>query len=153
MVGTSGNGRPRKSWGTFRRDLIELLHDVATIAELQAKLTLSDLRASAVEARVPLAVCLAGVALLAGAVPMLLVAGAETLVQYAAWTRPPAYLLAATVALAAGLLALVLGGASLRKSTAPLERSQRELAENVQWIRRALRAHGRMDQPDYKSPR
>jgi hypothetical protein len=146
MVSTS-NGRPKKSWGMLRRDVTDLLHDVATIGELQAKLTLCDVRASASRARVPLLVCLAAAAVLAGAVPIVLVAGAESLVQYAAWTRPPAYLVVSATAGVVGLLALTLAGRALRRSTEPLERSQRELAENVQWIRRALRAHGQVEHP------
>lgn len=138
----SSNGRPKQSWAMLGSNLSELLHDMTTIVELQAKLTLHDLRASARRARGPLAVCLAAMLVLVGAAPIALAAAAEALVAYAAWTRPPAYLATAAVAGVVALVALWLAAAALRGSTQPLERSQRELAENVRWLRRAIRAQG-----------
>ncbi|MEQ8791387.1 MAG: phage holin family protein [Pirellulaceae bacterium] len=145
MINTNGAKRPTQSWSMLRSNVTELLHDITTIAELQAKLTMCDMQSSLRQARLPLAVGVSAVVLLLGAVPIGLTAAAESLVQYAEWTRPLAYLTVSGIAAAISIVMLALGGQALRRSSEPLQRSREELAENVRWIRRALRAHGRLE--------
>jgi uncharacterized membrane protein YqjE len=123
--------------------LSEVANDVATLAELQAKLAAVDLKACAERALVPLAVIAAALAVALGTIPVALLGAAFLLVSALGLGWGWAMLLTAAVALVlAGLVAFV----SVRqfgRSLEPLRRSREELTRNIAWVRTVLVYSGR----------
>jgi hypothetical protein len=138
------NGQPLK--GSLRRNVSELVSDVAAMAELQLKLLVVDLGSAWAHARWPLLVCSGGVVLLVGAVPVLLLGGAEALLE-AGWSRWGAYLLIGAVAAAIALALVRIGAARLSGASGEFTRSRREWNENIAWVRRVMSERQHADPP------
>lgn len=125
-------------------NLAELGSDVATLAELQAKLAAHDLQESTARAALPALMLGAGLGLLLGAIPVILIGCAELLADALSLEyRGLAYLIVAAVAviLAAGAAWFALSG--LRSSFTSFARSREELARNLAWIKTVLAYSGR----------
>src|SRR5437762_2582547 len=84
---TGPDGRAELPPRAVARSTAEFLHDVATLAELQGKLTLVDLREGLAKLILPTALVLIGAAVGLGCVPIALAALALTLAAYT--TLPP----------------------------------------------------------------
>jgi hypothetical protein len=124
-------------------NLADFGSDVATLAELQAKLAVLDLKESAGKAMVPVSLVATAGALALGSLPVGLLGVAELLVTYAALGRGWAYLITSvTVTIVAGILAAV-GVPRLQASFASFRRSREELTRNVAWIKTVLAQSGR----------
>jgi hypothetical protein len=118
-------------------------NDIATLAELQAKLTALDARDCAARAATPVIILGAGVALALGSLPVILIGLADVI---AANTK----LSSGTAQLIVGLVALVVAGVGgyfglkgTIRSLDSFRRSREELIRNLSWIRTVLVYSGR----------
>jgi hypothetical protein len=129
-----GGSPPRR----VRHNLGELAHDAITLVELQVQLLAVDLRDARRGASAAVVQIAAGACLGIGAVPLLLLAGAQLLIDLLGWSSAGAY---AT----AGILAVAIAGALLwagwRQSVhavATVQRSKTEFEETLRWLKGSL---------------
>ena len=123
--------------------LAEFAHDTATLAELQAKLTVVELRKTAARATLP-AVVLAGSGVLAlAALPVLLFGIAQLITTYGGLALGWSLLLVAVVCLALAGVAGWLCLGRVTKSFEELRTSREELVRNAAWIKTVLAQSGR----------
>lgn len=123
---------------SVRQGLGGLLHDVATLGELQIELLKIDAGSASRRAIVPAGLIGAGVIFALSVIPLVLLAVAQVLRDQAGW--PPA-LATLTAALIGILIAVVCGGLGylgLKRVMEPLARSRDELSRNVAWLKTAL---------------
>lgn len=145
------NGRASPTQGV-RHGLAGLLHDVMTLTELQLKLLAVDAKAAGGRAVVPAILLVVAALFSLSALPLLLVALAQTLRDQAGWPAALATLAAVGVGL---LLAAILGGIGyvrLRRVLEPLSRSQDEFNRNVAWLKNALKRHEFQKQAEAGTP-
>jgi uncharacterized membrane protein YqjE len=124
-------------------NLAEFGGDITTLAELQAKLAMVDLKEGSARAVVPGAALASAAALGLGGVPVLLFGVAELIHEYGGMRLGWALVLTAVVALV--LAVAVAGFAALRlaRSFESFRRSREELVRNVAWIKTVLAHSGR----------
>lgn len=124
-------------------NIAEFGNDVATLAELQAKLAVMDLREAQKRATIPVALLVAALWLALGVVPVLLYGIAELLVLYAGLNLGWALLAASGGTLLLAAVLVFLGGTALSRCSGSFRRSQEELTRNIAWIRMVLLYSGR----------
>ncbi len=138
------NGAREAPATEIARSLSDCAHDVVNLAELQTRLLKLDMQESVRQTVAPAGLLAIGLGLLVGSFPLLLMSIAFALVNGAAWPEWAAFLLATVLGL--------LGGGGLcagawwlfRNSVTGLERSRKELTENIQWLKDTLSSSGRM---------
>jgi len=138
-TGSTGQAAP----GSVVGNIAEFGNDVATLAELQAKLTMHDAKECLARATIPLIVIGLAVALALGSVPVVLIGLADLIARGTGLSPEAARLIVGIVAL--GLAGLA-GFLALRGSLRSLEsfrRSNEELARNLSWVRTVLVHSGR----------
>ena len=112
--------------------------DLASLAELQAELAAHDFRDALRKSRLPVALTLLGLVLVAGGTPVgLLGAGwllADVLKIHQGW----AMILTAGAAMTVGGVAAILGGRRLGHSFDSFRRSRKQLTLNLAWVRTVL---------------
>lgn len=123
----------------IRANLAGLAHDALTLAELQVQLLSVDLRDARRGAATALALVLGGGVLALGCVPVLLLGGAQLLVEQARWPESAAYAAVGALAAVAALLVLRLGWRRTTRALATVQRSREELLETVRWLKESLR--------------
>jgi len=124
-------------------NIAEFGHDVATLAELQAKLAVYDARECVSRATIPLIVVAAASILAVGSVPVILIGLADGIARWAGLSAGTCQLIVGLVALAlAGGAAAIAFKASLR-SLESFRRTNEELTRNLSWIRTVLVHSGR----------
>ena len=118
-------------------------NDIATLAELQAKLTLLDAKEAATRATTPAIALGAGLVLALGSLPVILLGLADLIASKTSLSAGAAQLIVGlvTLLLAAGIAFLGLRG-SLGSLTS-FRRSTEELTRNLSWIRTVLVYSGR----------
>jgi len=143
----SVNGRgtarvPGSSSAEFE-GVAEFVDDLASLAELQAKLAAADFRDAARKSAVPIVQTVVGLTVVVASVPVaLLGAGwllASTLKIHPGW----AMLLTAGAATALGGLVAGVGGMQLSHSFDSFRRSRKQLTLNLAWIRTVVVASAR----------
>lgn len=142
---TMTNGRSADPATAMTRSVSDLAADIATLGELQVRLFLLDAKESAKRLVVPVAMVLAGGALLLGTVPVLLLAITALLVLTGLGVTASlfiSFLLGAVL----GTIPLAIAWSFLRSSLISFQRSREELAQNVRWIKDALKQNGRASQ-------
>jgi hypothetical protein len=123
--------------------IAELGNDMATLAELQAKLAAVDFKESSERAVVPLVVALGGAIVAVGAVPVLLAGVAVLLASALSVSLGWMLLLVSALAiLTAGGIAAVAGN-RLVHAFDTFRRSREELTRNLNWLRTVLVYSGR----------
>jgi hypothetical protein len=142
------NGGPRVSIDSpltegVLGNLAEFASDCTTLAELQAKLALLDLKESAGKAAVPVIGLALGAALALASLPVLLLGLGELIVAFGGLGRHWAYLIVAGVALATGGLLAWLLGTRFGPALESFGRSREELTRNVSWVKTVLAHSGR----------
>jgi len=139
-----GNGsKVEASPGSLVGNIAEFGNDVATLAELQAKLAVFDAKDCLARATVPLIIVAAGAVLALGSIPVVLIGLADLIAASTRLSDGSARLLVGLVFLiGAGAAAFVALRASLR-SLESFRRSNEELARNLSWIRTVLVHSGR----------
>jgi uncharacterized membrane protein YqjE len=132
------NGSPETAPSALARDVGEFSHDMLTLAELQARLFVTDLQECRERVFVPGLVLLCGAALGLACFPVALAALALLLVQVFETSHATGFLLATTVGAILSALLGVSGWLLVRKRLAVLQRSQQELVRNLCWIKKVL---------------
>jgi hypothetical protein len=150
---TKVNGSARRGEAPPRaiaRSTGELLEDLLTLAELQLRLLVLDVRQGLVRLAIAAGAVVAGAVLLLGCVPIAIAATALCLVETTSLTLAQAFGLSllAAVLLAAGLAAT--GIVYVRRRLDILERSRHEWRENAQWFRSALRRLSRRNRAEIR---
>lgn len=128
---------------TIVGNIADFTNDIATLAELQAKLAAMDARESMNRARIPLVVLGAAALLSLGSIPVVLIGLADVIAS--TWKIQPG-----TSQLIVGLVALVLAGLGgffgLKGSIRSLDsfrRSREEMVRNLSWIKTVMVYSGR----------
>jgi hypothetical protein len=116
----------------------KFVDDLASLAELQAKLAAIDFRDAARTAAVPLVLTMGGLALLLAGLPVALLGGGW-LLAWALKIEPGwGMLLTAGPAIALGALVAGLAGMRLRHCFDSFRRSHEQLRINLAWVRSVL---------------
>jgi hypothetical protein len=140
---TSGNGIPVDAPGaSMVSNVAEFGNNIATLAELQARLTLIDLKEVAGKAWIWAVLASASLLLLAGAVPVALIGLAfafDTELRHAAAPLLITAAITAVIALAVGAVS----GLRVVRSFETFRRSSEELTRNIAWIKTVLLHSGR----------
>ena len=128
---------------TLVGNIADFGNDIATLAELQAKLAVLDAKEATGRATLPAIALGAGLAIAIGSVPVLLIGLADLVAANSRLSAGSARLIVGGLTLA---LALGVGFFGLRGSMASLDsfrRSKEELTRNLSWIRTVLVYSGR----------
>jgi hypothetical protein len=134
------NGHARTAEPNVAASFSDLTHDVIELAELQTQLLAQDVKKSAQNARMAIALCVVGLCMLLGCLPVLLILLAEVLVDAAGWSRSASFGVAAMVGLLASGVTLALGYARIKSGVIALDRSREELNRNIAWLKSTLRS-------------
>jgi len=118
-------------------------NDVATLAELQAKLIALDLKESAAKATLPLSMAVVGLVVLVSAVPVVIVGVGLLVAQAFTISNALALLLTAVTFMVVAVLLVVFALRELRRVIEIFRRSREELTRNVSWLRTVLVHSGR----------
>ena len=118
-------------------------NDIATLAELQAKLTLLDAKDAATKATTPLIVLGVGAALALGSLPVILIGLAGVIAQVFQVPAGSSQLIVGLTALAIAGGAGFVGWKGSTGSLSSFRRSSEELTRNLSWIRTVLIFSGR----------
>ncbi len=124
------------------RNLAGLMHDLITLGELQCQLVVVDLRDARTQSIVPLLMILGGLLFAMGTIPVILLGIGWALVNLVGVSEGMAFLSVSLIALAIALSTAWWGWKKLNAAVAVVKRSQRELRENVRWIKKSLLQHG-----------
>jgi Putative Actinobacterial Holin-X, holin superfamily III len=128
---------------TLVGNIADLGNDIATLAELQAKLTALDAKECAAQATGPISVLGACMALALSSLPVILIGLADLIAVNTKLSAGMAQLIVGLVAL---VLAVVGGYVGWKGSLSSLDcfrRSREELVRNLSWIRTVLVYSGR----------
>ena len=116
----------------------EFVDDMASLAELQAKLAAVDFREAARKSAIPIALTVAGLAVIVASVPVALLGAAWLLASVLKVPQGWAMLLTAGLAIALAGLVVGLAGMRLRHSFDSFRRSRKQLWLNLAWVRTVL---------------
>jgi len=137
--GTTGQATP----GSLVGNIAEFGNDVATLAELQAKLAAYDARECVSRATIPLIVVAAASVLAVGSVPVLLIGLADWIASRAGISPGTSQIIVGLVCLALAGVAVFLAFRASLRSLESFRRSNEELTRNISWIRTVLVHSGR----------
>jgi hypothetical protein len=138
------DGREEAPAAVFARNFSDCARDIVSLAELQSRLLSLDLKQVVRQAAVPAALAGTALAVLLGSVPIMLMTIAYALVDVAGWSRWAAFLLATVIGLILGSGLAAGAYAIFRNSFNALDRSRKELADNLRWLKEALSVSGRL---------
>jgi len=138
----SVNGRgtarvPGSSSAEFE-GVAEFVDDLASLAELQAKLASLDFRDAARKSAVPLLLTVVGLTVVVASVPVALLGTGWLLASALNIHQGWAMLLTAGAAIALGGVAVGLGALQLRHGFESFRRSRKQLWLNLSWVRTVL---------------
>ena len=137
------NGKRQAPASRIVRNMGDFAHDVLVLAELQARLAALDLQQTARQSILPTVLVAVGLGLLAGSFPVLLATIAFALIEGADWPAWAGFLLATVIGLLLGAGVCAAAYGIFRKTATGLERSRKELSDNVRWLKEVLSASGR----------
>lgn len=140
------NGKGQKPARRIVRNVGDCAHDVVVLAELQARLAALDLKQSAQQSVAPAGLLAVGLGLLAGSFPVLLMTIAFALIEGAQWPAWAGFLLATGVGFLLGAATCAGAYWMFRSSVTGLDRSRKELSENLRWLKDVLSTSGRARQ-------
>lgn len=135
---TVDRGERSPDVGRVGGDIGELVENISTLAELQFQLLSIDLKSMAQRAIFPAVLCVVGLVLLLGSIPVLLSGVGWLLVEEAGWSTGAALLTVAGVAIAIAIALSVTGALLIKNITSALDRTRAELTENIRWIKAAF---------------
>jgi hypothetical protein len=128
---------------SLKQSFADVLHDVSDLAELQWELLGVDVKEARQRAATALWTLLAAGVVTLGLLPVLLLGVAQLLVLYTGLPEAWANLcIAIAVAVACGIAAKVAAN-RLSRAAAGFGRSREELRQNIRWMKRVIKAHGR----------
>ncbi len=121
------------------KDVGELTHDIASLAELQFELFRNDCRNGMKRLLLPVVLLLLAGIVAAATVPVALIVVAELLTQAAGLSRAAAFSIAALGGFIAAAALGVAGWSHIRGIGRVFERSREELTRNMSWIKQYLK--------------
>ena len=125
-------------------NIAEFGNDVMTLAELQAKLAMIELKESTGRAVIPAGIVVVAAVLALSSVPVALIGGALLLAKVlGTGNQGWAYLIVAGIGLVLAGVAAAIAGSRLGKCVESLGRTREELTRNIAWIRTVLAYSGR----------
>jgi hypothetical protein len=124
-------------------NLADFAGDVATLAELQAKLASHDLKETISRATIPVGAIMVGGVLALGTIPVLLIGVGELLGPLLGLSHGGSMLAVAILALVLATAMLLFAMPALKRSFASFQRSREELVRNIAWIKTVLTYSGR----------
>jgi hypothetical protein len=116
----------------------EFVDDLASLAELQARLAAVDLKESARKSAIPVALAVAGFAMIVASLPVALLAAGWLLATALTIHQGWAMLLVAGAAMVLGGVVAWAGGRRLSHSFDSFRRSHKQLILNLAWVRTVL---------------
>jgi hypothetical protein len=137
---SSADGAPEKQ---VLGGIAEFGNDIATLAELQARLTLLDLKECLQKLTVPVALVGAGLFGVIGALPVALAGVAGLLAAALKISPAAALLLTGGVVLAVAVGTIAVAAWRIPATFSSFRRSREELTRNLAWIRTVLLYSGR----------
>jgi len=138
--GSGSNGSPE---GRVVGGLADFGNDVATLAELQGKLALIDLKECLGKALIPLVLVAVGLIVLLGAVPVVLLGAAELLAAALRIGTGQATLITGAVVLVLAASVVTVAALKVGPAFSSFNRSCEELSRNIAWIRTVVLYSGR----------
>lgn len=138
----SGRRAPSSGGRSVMGHAGDVMHDLAELVDLQAKLLVVDLKACSKRAFVPLTLMGAGGVVLLGCTPVALASLAELLFTQFGWSRSLALIVAACCGVFVGASLLGAGWWRCGHVFDELKNSQDELMRNATCIKRALKSGG-----------
>ncbi len=142
------NGSPEGPAKVFARSVSQYIRDIITLSELQSRLLVIDLKQAARRATGVAVLLVVACGLLAGSFPVLLMAIAYAFVEGKGWPLWAGFLTATVIGVVLSACFGAGGAMLLRGRLAGFERSRRELARNLRWLKESLSADGRMRHRD-----
>jgi hypothetical protein len=127
--------------------MADLAHDVALLAELQARLFTADLRDAKRHAAIPSAALAAAAVVALSGIPIVLMGLAWLIAELAALPVYAGFLIVAGVVLVLTAIVALIAWQRLRRSLDAFSRSREEFNSNMRWIKMVLRHRGTRGQP------
>lgn len=117
----------------------EVLHDITELAELQVRLLAADVKSIGYRSWMPLGSLTLGLCMLLGLIPVVLMAIAELLIEFAELSRATALLSVGGLGLLFAGMLIVVGWRTMRKRLCEIENTTTELKRNISWIKKTLK--------------
>jgi len=133
------NGHTELPPRAMARSTSELLHDMATLAELQGKLALLDLREGFIKLLVPAGLAVVGAGIGLGCVPIALMTLALSLEKLTNLSAPVCFAIAFGVGLLLAAVLVIPALANLKTGLRMFDRSLAEWRRNRQWAKETLK--------------
>ncbi len=124
-------------------NITDFANDIATLAELQAKLTVLDAKDAAAKATTPLIVLGVSLAVALASLPVILIGLADLIASSTQLSSGASQLIVGLVALVLAGVAGFVGWKGSTGSLTTFRRSSEELTRNLSWIRTVLAYSGR----------
>ena len=140
QASVNGRGTARVSGSSTAEfdGVAEFVDDLASLAELQAKLAAVDFRDAVRKSAVPIVLTAVGLAMMVASVPVALLGAAWLIASALKIHQGWAMLLTSAGAMALGGLLAGLGGMQLRHCFDSFRRSHKQLILNLAWVRTVL---------------
>jgi putative superfamily III holin-X len=136
------NGHTELPPRAMARSTSELLHDMATLAELQGKLVLVDLSEGFSKLLVPAGLAVLGAGVGLGAVPIGLMTLALSLEKLTNLSPPVCFAIAFGVGVLLAAILVIPALATLKMGVRMFDRSLAEFRRNRQWAKETLKRMG-----------
>lgn len=146
------NGHTELPPRAMARSTSELLHDMATLAELQGKLALLDLSEGFNKLLVPAGLAVVGAAIGLGCVPIALMTLALSLEKLTTLSPPVCYAIAFGVGLLLAAILVIPALATLKMGIRMFDRSLAEWRRNRQWAKETLKRMAQSGTPSAPRP-
>jgi uncharacterized membrane protein YqjE len=142
MSRNNGMNHPASPLGVVS-NIADFGNDIATLAELQAKLAAYDAKEAASRATFPLILLGSGAVVALASLPVILIGLADLIARWTRISGGMAQLVVGLVSLLLAALACLMGARGSLKSLDSFRRSREELTRNLSWIRTVLIYSGR----------
>ena len=139
---TPTNGRTELPPRAVARNTAELLYDAVTLAELQGKLAVIDLREGTAALLTPVASLCLGIAIAIGCVPVALTALALLLKEITTLSLAACFGISLAVGLFAAVVLTIVAFGVVKGGLHMFDRSQSEWERNRQWFKDTLKRIG-----------
>ena len=133
------NGKAKTGEPSVVASFSDLAHDVVELGELQTQLLKLDVTAAWLRMKTGVVLLVVGACLLLGCIPILWLTIAESLVEFADWSRTAAMGVAFLIGVAVAGAFTAIAWIKLKAMFETFERSRDELNRNIAWIKSSLK--------------
>jgi hypothetical protein len=148
---TPTNDRTELPPRAVARGTAEFLHDVTTLAELQGRLVLVDLRGGISKLVASAIVLCLGIVVALGCVPIALAALAITLAETTGLSLAASFGISLAAGLVLAVILIIPAALALKGGVRMFDRSLHEWRRNVQWVKDTLKRLGQSSTPHSSS--